>query len=257
MTSLPDLLTAIARGPEATRPRLTHYDADGRIELSGKVLLNWVAKAANLLTTEYDSRPRTSVGLDLPVGHWRAAYWALAAWWTGAGVHCVTGHQVAHEHDGRDSQEGGPGGDTPTLDVLVTSHPDRAGDAVPDIIAVTPAALARRSPTSLPPGVVDEAAVLASYGDVFEAMEAPEPGDTALTGGPGHALRFADLVTRAPDESGSGSPRLLLAAPASQRAFLVGAVAAWAADGSVVVTPETDPQALERIATQEGTTQRG
>ncbi|MDQ6715007.1 MAG: TIGR03089 family protein, partial [Actinomycetota bacterium] len=40
---------------DATRPRLTFYDdADGptrgeRIELSAKVLANWVAKGANLL----------------------------------------------------------------------------------------------------------------------------------------------------------------------------------------------------------------
>lgn len=238
MTRLPDLLTALSHGPEATRPRLTHYDADGRIELSGKVLLNWVAKAANLLTQEYDARPGTVVGLDLPPGHWRAAYWALATWWCGAGLHVVGDADEAKDDAG--------------LDVLITSRPGSAADAAPDVVAVTPAALARRSPTPLPAGVADEAAVLASYGDVFEPMESPEPGDIALTGDAAHDVTFADL---APGQVGSGRPRVLLAAPASQHLFLRTALRAWTADGSLVVTTETDAAALDRIATQESATQ--
>ena len=238
MTSLPDLLNAISKGSEATRPRLTHYDADGRIELSGKVLVNWVSKAANLLSAEYDAGPGTVVGIDLPVGHWRAAYWALAAWWCGATVHCLA--------DGD--------GDAPALEVLLTSRGQEAADLAPEVVAVTPAALARRHPTPLPPGVVDEAAVLASYGDVFEPMQAGSGGGVALRDEAGHDVPFADLVPTTDDSD--TPPRLLLAAPVTQRVFLLAALRAWAGDGSVVVTTQTEPSTLNRIAEQEGATQR-
>ena len=73
------------------RPRLTCYDdtpgpAQGeRVELSARVLANWVAKAGNLLQDDLDGAPATTVGLDRPA-HWRAFYWALAAWSCGATV---------------------------------------------------------------------------------------------------------------------------------------------------------------------------
>src|SRR3954449_8078088 len=73
------------------RPRLTWYDdepgptAGERIELSGRVLANWVAKAANLLQDEAAAGPGTTVGIDLPA-HWRSVYWSLATWSVGATV---------------------------------------------------------------------------------------------------------------------------------------------------------------------------
>ena len=73
------------------RPRLTCYDDvpgpthGERIELSAKVLANWVSKAGNLLQDDLDGAPATTLGLDLPA-HWRAFYWALAAWSVGATV---------------------------------------------------------------------------------------------------------------------------------------------------------------------------
>ena len=82
---------------DATRPRVTFYDdAPGptrgeRIELSGRVLANWVAKAGNALQEEYDAAPGTLVRLDLPALHWRTAYWALAVWSVGATVSLVEG----------------------------------------------------------------------------------------------------------------------------------------------------------------------
>ena len=73
------------------RPRMTVYDDTDsptrgeRIELSARVLANWVAKAANLLQDDLDVGPARSCVLDLPP-HWRTLYWALAVWSVGGCV---------------------------------------------------------------------------------------------------------------------------------------------------------------------------
>ena len=123
---LPGLLAS-----DPARPRITCYDdtTGERIELSGKVLANWVAKAANLLQEEYDAGPGTVVRLDLPA-HWRTAYWALACWAVGA---CIDQSRTAP-------------------DVLVTTDPAADG-----AIVVTLAALARSAALPVPAGSIDEA----------------------------------------------------------------------------------------------------
>src|SRR4051812_50149988 len=106
---LADLLRA-----DATRPRVTFYDDEPgptrgeRIELSARVLANWVAKAGNALQEEYDAAPGTVVRLDLPALHWRTAYWALAVWSVGAAVSLVEGDADLTVTD--DPQAGAPRG---------------------------------------------------------------------------------------------------------------------------------------------------
>ena len=82
-----DVLAQLVRSDPA-RPRVTFYDdsvnAGERIELSAKVLANWVSKAANLLTEELEIERGDVVRLDLPAQHWRSLYWALAVWSVGA-----------------------------------------------------------------------------------------------------------------------------------------------------------------------------
>ena len=52
-----ELMTSLRSG-HATSPRLTWYGPDSeRVELSGRVLDNWVAKTSNLLQDELDDRP--------------------------------------------------------------------------------------------------------------------------------------------------------------------------------------------------------
>lgn len=80
-----DELRAALLAGDLSRPRLTWYDdANGeRIDLSGKTLANWVAKAANWLESEMALAPGDEVALVMPPDHWRTIYWSLAAWTRG------------------------------------------------------------------------------------------------------------------------------------------------------------------------------
>ncbi len=210
------------------RPRITVYDdTDGptrgeRVELSARVVANWVAKAANLLQDELDAGPGTVVHLALPP-HWRTLYWALAAWSVGATV------------DLRPATDG--------ADVVVTDDPERVREA-PAAVVVTLAALARSAPVPVPAGAVDEARELATHGDVFEAWDQPAPGDAALLASDA-VTTFADLVPE-------GTPGRWHTATTDPGAFLRAALAAWAADGSLVLargTPAPDVLA-HRLASE-------
>jgi len=217
---LADLLRA-----DATRPRVTFYDdAPGptrgeRIELSARVLANWVAKAGNALQEEYDAAPGTLVRLDLPALHWRTAYWALAVWSVGATVSLVEG----------------------TADLTVTDDPQAGADGV----VVTLAALARSHPEPLPAGVMDEARELATYGDQLVAWAEPRGEDPALVTHDG-TLHYASLVPRTGWPTGA---RVRVAGPAS--VALPAMLGSWAVDGSVLLLRGTERDlATERLTTE-------
>lgn len=213
------------------RPRLTWYDDEPgptngeRIELSAKVLANWVAKAANLLQDDAAAEPGTTVGLDLPT-HWRSVYWALATWAVGATV--LTG------------------ADALTADVLVTAIPDRAAAHGGDAILVSLPALARSHPdASQAPAAVDEARELPTHGDRFTPLAEAEPGDVALVAD-GTPTRYGALVVR---EDGWGErPRVAVTGALADAVRHV--LSAWAADGSAVLSrgPARDPGA--RLASE-------
>ena len=143
-----DVLAQLAR---ATSPHLTWY-ADGgaeRVELSGRVLTNWMIKAANLLDEEGVDTD-SIVGIDLPI-HWRAAVWACAAWLRGA--------RVRFSEDGPSLSE---------ADVVVTNDPEFWADGAELVIAVPLAPLALSwAGDDLPRGVLDGAADLMSQPDVL------------------------------------------------------------------------------------------
>lgn len=218
-----DVLALLLRS-DAARPRITCYDDTDsptrgeRIELSGKVLANWVNKAANLLQDEWDLGPGNVLRLDLPA-HWRCAYWALAAWSVGVSVRIGEG----------------------PADALVTTSPEVAAAAVEQgryAALVTLPALARRAP-QVPPGVLDEAAELATHPDDFTPWDEPDEADAALllqhtdgdiATGVDIATSYGELVTaRARRER----VHLLDPDPAT---FLTSCLEVWAADGSVVLT---------------------
>jgi uncharacterized protein (TIGR03089 family) len=239
------LLGALATG-DPTRPRLTWYDdATGptqgeRIELSGRVLANWAAKAANLLQEDLDVGPGTVVELDLPV-HWRAAYWLFAAWSVGAEV--VTGCSLAGRRP----------------DVVVTDDPeDWPGAAV---VAVSLPALTRAwTGSALGAGVVDEARDLATYPDVFAPLARPGATDAAFVT-PTHAWTYAELVPAAVAAAeASGLPagaRVMTSSGADQA--VAAWLAPWSIDGSLVLVrpdPTSEAATLEPRAEAERITHR-
>ncbi|MGO4662937.1 TIGR03089 family protein [Terrabacter sp. 2TAF16] len=216
------------------RPRLTWYDdepgptAGERIELSARVLANWVAKAANLLQDDAAAGPGTTVGIDLPA-HWRSLYWALAAWSVGATV--VVG----------DAATG--------ADVLVTDSPATAAGHGGDAVLVSLPALARRHPEADDAGgAVDEARELATHGDLFSPMSDAEPGDVALAAD-GVDTAYGAVVV--PEDGWGTSPRVVLGG--ALEPVLRRALAAWAVDGSVVLVRGQRDDLADRF-TSEGVT---
>lgn len=221
---------------EPGRPRVTWYGDDGeRVELSGAVLLNWVTKTTNLLVEEYDAGPSTQVLLDLPA-HWRTLVWALAVWRTGA---CVRT----------------PGPDGAAADVVVTDRPDEHPGAT-ELVVVTLPALARAYPGTLPPGAVDAAAAVMTYGDTLGYVPAPDLHAPALADVP-HGSLLARVPVPAPR-----SRALRAASPGRvMPADLATAVGVLAADGSLVLVSAGTAAALhddaarhERLTAQENVT---
>lgn len=218
---------------DATAPRLTFYDRSDeptrgeRIELSAKVLTNWVSKAANLLTEEFDVEADTRVGINLPAAHWRTAYWCLAAWSLGA---CV---EFSDSDAGTFADEDG-------LDVLVTSvpSPDFGGDQV----VVTLAMLARGAAVEVPAGALDEARELSTYADLFVPFDEPAGSAVAWVAGD-EQVTFRDLVT----PYGTGERRFLAGADPTQM------LRCWVGGGSVVIVRgDANPVELDTLLAQEG-----
>lgn len=211
-----DVLAAMLRS-DATAPRITQYDDTDsptrgeRIEISAKVLANWVAKSANLLQDEFDVSTGTSVRLALPA-HWRTAYWALAVWSVGATVVLGSPAEVADPGD---------------LTLTITDDEALAAEADPAVL-VTLAGLARRALVDVPAGVTDEAKELATFPDAFDAWDEADPSDPALVSATG-ATAYAQVVG---DHRGG---RIHLLDPCAET-FLRTALAIWSADGSVVLT---------------------
>ncbi|SKC36227.1 TIGR03089 family protein [Krasilnikoviella flava] len=238
-STISQVLDLVASDPG--RPRLTWYgDGGERVELSGAVLQNWVSKTVNLLVEEFDAAPGTVVALDLPA-HWRGVLWALAAWRCGATVTLA--------------------GDAPAAggDVVVTSRPAAwapvlGGPGAADLVAVALPALARAFDGDLPPGTLDAAGAVMTYGDVIGWVPETDPSAVALEAPGAEPVTFADLVP-APGVPGG---RVLVDGARPLGDLLRALLATWAADGSVVLASATttaelaaDPARLERLRTSE------
>jgi len=232
-----DLLARLRSDPG--RPRITWYDGDERVELSGHVLDNWVSKTTNLLVQELDVGPGSTVLVDLP-GHWRTVVWWLAVLRSGA---CLA---LAGEPGSRAA-------------VVVTTEPD-AWPAAAELVVVTLPALARRAAVPLPAGAIDAAAAVMTYADALGPVTAPAPSEIVLQAAPGEprvpvtaagllpwAARAADLpALRVVASAGAEVPvagasghatarRHLLAAGGPPGPLLAACLQVFAEDGSVVL----------------------
>jgi uncharacterized protein (TIGR03089 family) len=187
-----------------------------RIELSAKVLANWVSKAGNALQDEYDLGPGSVIRLSLPP-HWRALYWAMAAWSVGATVDLA----------------GGRSADLLICDdegLAATVDPAPVDPAPGEVVLVTLGALARAHPGPVPSGAMDEARELATYGDQFVAVAGAAPDDLALIVD-GAQTPYRCVV---PHRDWPASTRVSLAGDLAQ--VLQSSLAAWAVDGSVLLS---------------------
>ncbi|GAB5076891.1 TIGR03089 family protein [Arthrobacter sp. AD-310] len=220
-------LTASLRSGNSTAPRLTWYGPEGeRVELSGRVLDNWVAKTSNLLQDELDAAPGMRLRLGLPA-HWKAAVWALSAWQLGLEV-VLSGN----------------GGD-----FLVTAEPESADGQYDAVIAVALPALAMGWPGGLAPGCIDYAAEVRSHGDVFMQHTAAEPSACAIVDREGREHLHRELLESFAVSHEEGV-RLHIPAADGLESALANALGAWKQNGSVVMT-HPDVQLTDKLLAAE------
>ena len=239
----PDAILTTLQRSDAARPRITCYDDTAsptrgeRIELSARVLSNWVAKAANALQEEYDIEPGSRVLLALPP-HWRTAYWALAVWAVGG---CVV-------LDGGEQADLCVSDDPGLIDDFIAGSGAGAG-----AILVTLMALAREADGEIQDGVMDEAAQLATYPDQFEPWGEADDDDPALIVD-GETIAFADLAAWAAEDEAEALDRGARAHVSTYDTalFLKVLLRAWSCDGSVVLSrgEPTVEVLAERLVTE-------
>lgn len=229
-------LTDLVR-EDPTRPAITFYDdtpgptQGERIEISRRVLENWVAKAANALQEGLDVQRGSIVQLDLPCPHWRTCYWALAVWAVGATV-------TLDPHEG--------------ADVLVTTDPDSlTAEDADEVVAVTLPALAREYPGDLRSGVMDEAKEVSTFGDSFTPWDEPEPDDAALVHD-GDRTAYEELF---PATAWSPASRVLVTETSAHRA-LAHLLHALATGSSLVLVRGSEPADDDPRMASEGVTVR-
>lgn len=238
LPSTPAQLFNAFRTREATSPRLTWYGPDSeRVEFSGRVLENWVAKTANYLVDELDGEPGTVVAIDLPL-HWRSLVWLLASW--GVGATAVTGETAVGA----------------SADIVATSDPEAAWERAaaakpaPLVVAVALPALAMRWMGDLPPRTLDYSGDVRSHADVFFPDAEPSPADTAWSHG-GTDTSYAELLAQAP--APEAPRRMLLEVRHGWDAVVPMALATWAGGGSVVLLGE-GVEASEHLRSTENIT---
>ena len=214
------------RDAPSVAPALTWYGGDGRIELSGRVAANHLAKICGYLLDEIWLTPGQALHLDLPA-HWKQVLWGLGGLLAGATVTCrgdaapsasgyaTEGAGCASGIDARRGSADGDsaGGQAPAC-VLVTDGPDsRAAQAAQDVLALDlgPLAMAWSGP-ALPAGVHDAAAeVMGSPDDLadetaHEASNAARWQASASRAGRPPRRRSQRRGTARPGPASSGRP---------------------------------------------------
>ncbi|MBG6224162.1 uncharacterized protein (TIGR03089 family) [Arthrobacter sp. CAN_A2] len=268
MPQTPTQLLTRMRSVSPTSPRLVWHGREGRIELSGRVFDNWVAKSSNLLVDELDAAGGTTVAVDLPV-HWKTLALVFACWQVGAVV-------VLEDDDVRSAATVGTSADA---DIVLSSQAGVEVDPPRLLACVALGSLALRWDGTLPRGAVDFAAEVRSHGDVFlDAADDPGAASAPLVRTPGGMLTAADLVdtlalpgghgrgrdsaagaattdTTSTTYTDAGSPTLLLEPGVGLLRALSAALAVWERDGALVLVEDGVP-VTDRMLSGERVTDR-
>ncbi|MGO3085807.1 TIGR03089 family protein [Ancrocorticia populi] len=215
MNSLDVYQALVNRG---TAPALTWYGPDGRMELSGKVAANHMAKIAGYLADEVWLDEGASLLLDLP-SHWKTCLWGLGGMLAGLEV------------------EVGGAADIP--DAVLTNRPESAPDADNTIaLDLGPLALSWMG-DPLAPGIFDGSAEVMGSPDQLMDNARHASGNFAHWEAQGILTPAADRL-------------MISGAIASNPASTLAAVAWQLGRGSVVVLQnETIPA---KVAETEGAT---
>lgn len=240
MPQSPAAILARMRSSSPSTPRLVWHGRDGRIELSGRVFDNWVAKSSNFLVDELDAEEATQVALDLPV-HWKTLALAFACWQVGA-VTIVA--DTADPAAGEDH----PAGATTDGGIVLSSSATEEPAAPGVLVCVALGSLAFAWDGPLPRGAVDFAAEVRSHGDVFpDPVDDGEASARVLVRAGHRDLTAEDLLREvtlpAPQggATGDGTETLLLEPGAGLVRVLAAAYALWHRDGSIVLVEDGVP----------------
>lgn len=214
----------LAARRSSASPWLTWYSQSGeRIELSGRVYDNWVAKSANLLGDLYDLDEDSIVVIDLPA-HWKSLVLAFAALHHGA-----TLVDASHQ-------------DAQGATLWITAAPKNENiPASSEILAVNPAALALSFGSDLGPVAEDFNATVRSYGDQFY----PSPvsaGTSALTTSEDSSVSITELFATEAEAKGT----ILVRADQPLLKLLPYLIGQWKA-GDAVVLVEDSFEVTERL----------
>ncbi|MDO4916809.1 MAG: TIGR03089 family protein [Rothia sp. (in: high G+C Gram-positive bacteria)] len=165
MQNIPDPLTSFeqyfAHLKRSQTPAVLWYSGlDERIELSGKVLENWVSKTANFLVEECDVEAEQTVSILMQT-HWRSIIIALAALRVGAHLRFTADDS----------------------DVIFSASNEQLEQLDAEYrVIVDKGPLSPRYMGTLPAEVLDYCAEVRSYGDVYSAFEIPSLHSESLEG---------------------------------------------------------------------------
>lgn len=244
-------IMARMRSVSPSSPRLIWHGQDGRIELSGRVFDNWVAKSSNLLVDELDAGEGTVVALDLPP-HWKSLALAFACWQVGCVVVLPDLPGPDGSGSGTGAAEGAARNAADTADIVLTSHAVQPVDPPRLLVCVALGSLALRWNDPLPRGAIDFAAEVRSHGDVYFG-QGDDAGDRTLVRAGTEDLTAQDLaaLVRLPTtteasgsvpSSGPGSaaetPTVLLEPGTDLLRVLAAALGVWEQDGAIVLVEQ-------------------
>lgn len=147
--------------------------AEPRVELSGRVLVNWAAKTANLLDVE-GMISGSRVLVDLPTG-WKSLAVALGALWTGAEVVAVA------PASSPSATSPAPPDASLSLsgDAVLTDDPERWAEHPGLLVAISAGTTDTEFPEDLPAHAVDFSAEVRAQADQF-MLPSPDLSPEAL-----------------------------------------------------------------------------